>query len=65
MVEVEPRGGDAIDRCQKKAIVRKRKRTARKEDAGAEQADVGGPETDAITDLPEGGTLLSKLPNRH
>ena len=38
---------------------------ARKEDAKAEQADVGGAKTDTITDLPEGGTLISKLPNRH
>ena len=38
---------------------------ARKEDGGAEQADVSGAETDAITDLPLRATLISKLPNWH
>ena len=56
------KGGAAIDRCQKKAIIRKRKRMAQKKDAGAKQADVGGAETDAITDFPEGATLISKFP---
>ena len=38
---------------------------ARKEDARAEQADVGGAETNTITKLLEGGALISKFPNWH
>ena len=40
------------------------KRAARKDDGGAEQADVSGAETDAITDLPLRATLISNVPFR-
>ena len=40
------------------------KRAARKDDRGAEQADVSGAETDAITDLPLRATLISNVPFR-
>ena len=57
---IEPRGS-----CQKKAIICKRKWMAWKEDTRAEQADVGGAETNTITNLPEEGALISKFPNWH
>ena len=53
-----------IDGCQKKAFIRKWKQAARKDDGGAEQADVSGAETDAITDLPLRATLISNVPFR-